>query len=249
MKRKRITRKKTTARPRKLLKITKKTMQALMKPDTKIISRCNYNVFTGSAASTADQMYPILNAHVPNAGQCQALNLVSRGTEYNNRIGNKIKMKRLELHYWLWYAGTTVIQPDEIRVAVVYDKQPNGATTISWDQVFQDVASDGNTIDGPTVGINWKNRERFVVLMNNHHNLAAVNATQAIQPLQDYSKPFYTREFIDIDKDTIYGGNSGLASPADINTGTLWLLTQGSFGAGLNGYNLYFSSRVTFLDI
>lgn len=224
------------------------TKKDLLVPDTKVIARCSYTPFTGSSAPTADVMYPIL---INNAGTnyCQALNLVSRGTDFNTRIGNSIAMKKLELHYWLWYNGNTTIQPDTIRVAVVYDASPNAVTGVKWSDVFQDVDSNGTTIDGPTVGINWKNRERFTVLMNNMHHLSLVNAAGTVTSLQDYSKPTYVREFVTIDRKTIYGANSGLAVAADINQGALWLLTQGTFPAGTNGYNLYFSSRVTFNDI
>lgn len=242
--RKRLPFKKRPLRPDQL------TMRQMKAPDPKLICKCNYNSFTGSSAPTGAVMTPALT-NALNDTYCQAINLVSQGTSFNNRIGNKIAMIRLEIHYWFWYSGVVVIEPDTVRVCVVYDKTPNYVNNVKWADVFQDVDSNGTTIDGPTVGTNWRTRNRFRVLMNNHHNLPNVDATSANAPkaIQDFSKPFYTREFIDLRRTTVWGANSGLAVPSDIESGALWLMVQGTFPPGAGGYNLYYSTRITFFDV
>ena len=77
------------------------------------------------------------------------MNQINLGTTQVNRIGNVLKMKTLHFKAFITPSTNptvTPLYPNIIRIAIVYDAQPNGAASPSTiDQVFQTYNSGGGT--------------------------------------------------------------------------------------------------------
>ena len=77
------------------------------------------------------------------------MNQINLGTTQVNRIGNVLKMKTLHFKAFITPSTNptvTPLYPNIIRIAIVYDAQPNGAASPpTIDQVFQTYNSGGGT--------------------------------------------------------------------------------------------------------
>lgn len=184
------------------------------------------------------------------------LNNPINGTSFFNRIGNKIHMKSLKLSFFVIPSYQKQTGSDYCSVAVVYDKQPNGALPV-WKDVFMTQESVATTnYSNAASQVNLLNRERFKVLIHDSFllppNTPAEDSTaedNQAKVLTDYDNPAHKEYFIPLGLDTIFKGSTTTGGDiGDISTGSLLLMVQGTYAATFNGYNLEYQSRVRFYD-
>lgn len=175
-------------------------------------------------------------------GGMLAVNYLSEGSSSFGRIGSKVQMTSLKVSfdYKLLEVGTALYPSgvsQSLRVAIVYDRQPNGNYPLIGD-IFADNGSSCANVTSLTSGINISNKERFLVLRDE------------IIPLQYYNlgRNHYST-YIKRKLDTNFGPESG--SIADIKTGAIYVILGSSLYTANNAFNICienFHSRYRFSD-
>lgn len=97
---------------------------------------------------------------VPFTGMTE-LNVMAAGAGVYERIGAKVMVRSIRIRT-AWQAAATPCL-GVIRVAVVYDRQPNGAAPAIGD-LFQDLRVAGATTTDLMSGVNIGNKNRFTIL-------------------------------------------------------------------------------------
>lgn len=134
-------------------------------------------------------------------------NAISIGADINQRVGRKITIRSLELHYSILADGDEV-SPSLCRIMVVFDKQANGTQPAGTDILT------GSTVYSPK---NLNNRERFLILKDD-----LVSVQRLTDKSQVVSK-WYFRTALPV----VY--NAGVAGTyADIASGSLWVCIVGT---------------------
>lgn len=196
-----------------------------------------------------------ISSVITNA-QVYPLNLTLQGTAVQNRFGNKVALKALNLRYHIVPVTNVIsdIQPTDIRVMVVYDKQTNGVTPAISDillTVDENGTSSTNTDSFP----NNFNRDRFVILYDKLFRMPFWSHTSGAAPATIYPVGWSPTmcEIMDAryiklkNIETNYKGNSG--GIGDISTGGLFLLYFGNQVYSANGgYQIDFGARLKFAD-
>lgn len=105
----------------------------------------------------------------PNDAQpVWSLNIVRKGTNNNQRDGDKLKMLsiRLRMNIFRGLGSDTTFNQSVLRIALVYDRLPNGAGQPKYSDIFKDA----NNATTPEVMScpNRLNRSRFVILHDKH---------------------------------------------------------------------------------
>lgn len=145
------------------------------------------------------------------------LNAIGQGSAFYERVGSKIVIKTIQLNANVYCPAT---YSGVVRVALVYDRQSNGAAPAITD-VFNSYTFSGTSglIDGS--GINMQNRSRFQVIRDQFFNL------DAAQSLFHHIKWFCKGRW-----EVEYKSNTGAIT--DIATGSLllfaWLGIPGGAG-------------------
>jgi len=197
-------------------------------------------------------------------GDVIPLNIIRPGTQFYNRVGNKISLSKLSFRAVL-LDGSRIpfvgkfMSTGYGALAIVYDLQPNGVLP-SWKDVFEDIDMDGNTTISPDSysGINWNNRDRFLILYDSRQVLPGgeVNptgltpGTTTILWYPDPSNMDHTH-WVDIDLkglNTVYN-QLNIGQIDDIMTGALYLLTLGTELPQFNNWLYQWRSRLYFDDI
>lgn len=199
-------------------------------------------------------------------GFTQWMNQITLGATQVNRIGNVIKMKTL--HFKAFITPSTnpsvvPLYPNIIRIAIVYDAQPNGAALPpTIDQVFQTYNSSGATETSVFSGVNIGNRARFTVLRDyirctgridyDNDNITPIggistpaNGCGGGQGSEKSGQMFLIDDFIQINMPTVYK-NAQAGTLADITTGALFCMMYTSQQSGTWAIN--FASRLTFKE-
>jgi len=183
-------------------------------------------------------------AAITNSGASSvtAICVPTPGTDMTNRIGRKILIKSIYVKGMIRIEDTTTATDSSsagqyLRVAVVMDYQPNGATAAATD-----IFTSTNAISH----VNLNNRDRFKIISDKYYNLGTFFHTAAtgvgmvdksIVNVKIYKKCRYEVIF-----------NAGSAgTTADISSGALLLVLQSSASAGA-GANNEFRTRVRFSD-
>lgn len=142
---------------------------------------------------------------ITNASAFVLLNGLTKGNGSSNRIGRSIKIMSLELSFIL-SKNISDTNQEFVRVALLLDKEPNGATP-SFLDVWE---SNTNYICTPR---NLDNRKRFVIMKDYVLPLPVSGGTQA------YYKTLYKK----MEMHTIYD-NSDAGTIADISSNALYLV-------------------------
>jgi len=162
------------------------------------------------------------------------LNGVANGTDFTDRIGRRIFMKSLYFRGFLRPEDDTAAN-NSVRIAIVYDCDPNGAAP-AWTDIFKQSTT--------TSQLNLNNRDRFQILYDEIYALGAVQTT-ANQAFSNGDNQYAFKEYIPIMDDTIFGGTTAVI--ASIRSGAVWLCWLGEGAAG-NGATLGWSTRIRFID-
>lgn len=166
---------------------------------------------------------------VDNAGTITLLNGTQHGTSNQQRIGEKISIKNIEISGVLGTNGTNVYSA-YAKIMLVYDKQPN-ASTFSLSNLI-------NTIGG--VYLPWSTRNstyasRFVVLKNFYVNLTLQGSTSVNAPTEKGIR-CYKKCNVPVQYN---GGNVG--DITDISTGALYAVFMSDRSST---YAPYFSGSI-----
>lgn len=191
-----------------------------------------------------------VNLQINTTGNVTAMNLVSAGSSFFNRIGRKIEMKSVHFHGNLIFTANAPTQEDYLRVIIVYDRQTNGAVPAVTD-ILQNTDQQGANTNNAYADVNLNNRERFMIIMDKRISAPAVTAVGLLGGIQDSAQPVYAN--INHFKKlggllTHFKADSSPAVIGDVATGGLFLLTLGTVAAGSNGYSLNASWRVRYDD-
>lgn len=181
-------------------------------------------------------------------GTVTALNLVSAGSSYNNRIGRKTAMKSLYIN-GLFRPQSTVANDAYCRVIVVYDMQANGVLPAWADIVLSQTQAIATTASTALDNVNLNNRDRFRIILDHRVVLPQYSgAAVATGPVYPTSTEIQFHEFRKLGRiETNYKADSSPAVIGDVATGSLIMFTFGDQAAGAS-YNLVCTTRVRFED-
>jgi len=175
-----------------------------------------------------------INLGFPNmdsnaSGVC--LNLIQTGSGYWNREGRKIQLKSLRIKATLDYVASPVsisIGAQNIRVAVIYDKSPNGGTLPKFNEIFAHTDQTGTAATVWNSPQSFKSMQRFTILRDKVYDFdpasyvgttgGEVEMTQTID------------EYIRLDGyDTVYASTANPATIADVYSGGIYLYAMASW--------------------
>lgn len=165
-----------------------------------------------------------------SAGTVVPLNAVPLGDDAIARDGRKILMKSLQYKLTA-FASQAAGAPPQPRLAIVYDKNPNGLLPVVTD-IFQ--SSSGVALT------NLNNRERFEVIHDNFAGLK-IGHDPLIAGAAGYV--FTSQWYGRLDHTTVYGA-SGSGTQAGTQTGALYAVLLGGAGDTSGIVNL----RLRFAD-
>lgn len=181
-----------------------------------------------------------------NAGGFTCLNDPVVGASFFQRIGNKMFMKSVQVHFQLQPGSTAVT--DVVRVMLIYDKQTNASFP-----TLASILGDANAGAGTDVQSfkNIANVDRFKVLRDWYITTPAVTvvatAVTQLGPADYINQALQVNEFVNLrGLETLYNQNNS-GTVADITTGSLLLLTLSST-ASTGTWNCVGRTRVRYSD-
>lgn len=197
-----------------------------------------------NAANGAAQVAFTLNT----TQQITPLNILTLGNSMFNRSGRKVTMKSIYIQGCLIGVNTPALPAVQFaRIALVYDKQPNGALPAFGDIFRDQINQTGGDISltPPTAGVNLNNRDRFEIILDKRFSLPAGDfvITTAGEPMHvEWFKKLNNRE-------VHYKADTAPGVIGDVATGSLLLVTFGNLAAGAEYFGLLASIRLRFSDL
>lgn len=204
-------------------------------------------------------MDTIANNQILNdTARFSVFNVVLPGNEFFQRVGNTIKMKSLRIEGFIDPTGanTTLTPPDRLRVAVVYDRQPNGAFP-QYSDIWTSTSATGTTQSTSYDFTNPSNFDRFRVLRDMKIDLApcgivtagvpslANNPSQFVDTQHKYMVNMYIR--LPNLESRFNTGTTGTIS--DIASGSLFMcVVTTNTTVTTPGWQFQFSSRLRYCD-
>lgn len=170
------------------------------------------------------------------------LNIIGAGTDINQRVGRKVKLNSLQ-------TDMTIVCEDggtgrECRMALVYDRNPNGAMPI-YSDIFADVAGTTNA----WTGVNLKNRDRFKILRDHKQFLVGSSVSGVTEiSLSYWGSTGCKSDYIKLGLDEVFGnGDDDIGA---IQTGALYAVafTQ-TGGTPSPAPSFHINSRVRYTDM
>lgn len=168
------------------------------------------------------------------------------GSDFNNRVGRKIRLRSLYIRGFVatqnsldaGFAGT---QSQQMRMILLLDLQPNGAVPATADLLVT-----ANTQSH----LNLNNRDRFVILKDETYvfdpYFASNTATQSFASMSNQIKDI--KCYKKLNSEMVFNGTNG-GTIADINSGALYMFWIGSDASGANDGNAIVSTRVRYDDM
>lgn len=187
------------------------------------------------------------------------INPVQQGTDVYNRVGRHLNLKSLKLKLLLFSNGTVNALTDVIRVAVVYDRQPSGATSLpNYNQIFNDIMESGTENSDVYSNVNVSNKQRFVVLRDMAWVVQPITTTkfspQSFYDLgckQGTPNGNLVQEYIDLEGlTTHYKSSSSPVVIGDVATGALYTVVQSIYPpvSAVSAYSAIITTRLTYTD-
>jgi len=172
---------------------------------------------------------PVLATTNTNA-DCIVLNLVQQGAGSWNRIGRKINLQSVRLRgmaVFIYDNQVTLgtLQGNVLRMVVVWDKQPSGASIPTFDTVFGKTDQNGTEQTNFLDPVKYDNMDRFSVLrdcvMDAKPQVEVPTASGSL-PGAIVRVPF--DEFIPLkNRECVFLGQSTPMTIADISTGAMYV--------------------------
>lgn len=205
------------------------------------------------AIDILEATYPLTAAPATNVN-VSLLNIVQEGTGFFNRVGRKIEMRSLHVTGLIQPTGTAQTQSDLVQWAIIYDRQPSAPAALPvYNLIFGDYTAAGGFSGSEYSGLNLDNRDRFVVIRNKRLALPSTTAVLGTNPSQvmpaDPSM-LTINEFIKLKRlTTHYNGTANPITIANVTTGALYIVTQGGFAAGAQGWSAQLQFRLRYDDL
>jgi len=172
------------------------------------------------------------NQAISTTAYAVLLNGLARGDQIDQRIGNEVLMRSIQIDGYLNAQATTGVSQC-IRVMLVYDRQAN-ATALALTDVL--VASDVHSHK------KLENRHRLKIFLDGRIPIASAVTGDASgvnkHPFKYYRKLRHPVVFNTANNGTV----------ADIQTGAMWLFLIGTAAAGNTDARLCYSSRIRYQD-
>jgi hypothetical protein len=167
------------------------------------------------------------------AGHIRLLNGIAQGTDSNERIGRKIRMKAIRVDGYV-FAEDNTISPHVIRLSIVCDKQTNGSAPLKA-EIYEATSS----LSFP----NMDNKGRFRILATKNVFLGANNGLTPAVPLAPGGSRF---SFYIPLKGLLchYTGTGNLVT--NIKTNGLYFVMASNNASTITS-NVHFTSRLTYL--
>lgn len=179
-----------------------------------------------------------INMNPDQNGEVTLLNGTIPGTGVSNRVGQKIEITSIEYDFGCAITATSlasspsVVGTDFMRVAIVYDKQSNGAA-LAYTDVYENITS----VVSPFTHRNINNLDRFDVLAVDDIRFDTANNLSV-----------RLHRYIKCNLDVRY--NTGTAGTiADIVSGSLYVVAADQYTSGAGVSNVLGRVRVRFYDM
>lgn len=184
-----------------------------------------------------------------------SLNLVRAGTGSWNRIGRKIAMKSLRIkgRAQISYTTTTStgdVEPGIMRMVVVFDAQPSGGPTPSFDSIFGETDQAGGEVTYFDSMPKYDNMDRYTVL----RDLSITASPDAALPTSGGTSnrnvnTFAVDEYIKLgDREVVYSGDSSPMTIADVSTGAVYVYFRCWSQIGVNQWSFTGNTRLRYTD-
>lgn len=188
----------------------------------------------------------------------QSLTLIQSGAEVYNRIGRKTALTSLQITAQVQDQGAVAALAEEtLRYIIFYDKQPNGVAA-TWNQVVQSIDNAGGVTNTVWDATNLDQRDRFIILRDRKIVVPRTSATgfptsmpygtssSSVGASNGSDGGCLIKEYIKLGRmEAQFSGTANPATVAQVVTGNLAVVTQGSVGGQ---YSLFGSARVRFTD-
>lgn len=202
----------------------------VFKPVTKLAPVKRFKQYMPPKLSLIEKNYLDVNTTVSanSTGSITLLNGVSQGTGATQRIG--LRMNVDSIQWSLYLTALSAATTQYVRMFLVWDKNPNGATpTVS---AVIDIAGGQY--------INLVNRDRFQILKMYETVLLGNNSSLITEAT---AKSFTGYKKLNVQ--TLHNsGTTGVIG--DIQQGALWLICYGTAAAGTSAANVEVRSRLRF---
>lgn len=194
-------------------------------------------------SGTSTNIVVPLNTTNSNVFLCNGLVV---GPNYYQRVGRRIEMASLHLKGVITQTGHATNVMDYARLAVVYDRQTNGASSVS-NIIFQDIDSSASSLlSKPASGVNPNERERYLVLADIKLALPPTTAAQ-FSGTDGTSTTFNINRFIKLNGlRTHYQDDTDLVG--SISTGALYVVGMGNINSGSEGWQFVGTWRLRYAD-
>lgn len=185
----------------------------------------------------------------------KVLNLIQQGTGYFNRIGRKVCLKSLLVHFqvsarFAANAGPPIVAlPNTFRWSIVWDRQP-GSVLPGWDEIFAETGEDGVEQGALLSPPRFDNMARFRIIRD---KVVDVNPK-----IYSYQTPDETRvemtvkDYIKLPNlETVYNSTANPMSVANIASGALYFMVRchrGSAPADEMSLTSFSVSRLRYTD-
>lgn len=190
---------------------------------------------------------PLQTSAVNSTGVIAALNYPNEGSGATQRIGRRIHMKNLLIRGDFEPLAVANTSLQLVKLALVYDRQYNGASPTLGDIFQYRYGSAGATTATDVYSpMNLDNRDRFVILKDKYMHLPATTvAAQTNSPGMGYTRTQF-KWYVNLKNYETHFKASTYAN-TDIATGALLFVIVA--GDASNNYNLTWHSRLKFIDV
>lgn len=199
------------------------------------IEKKNFDLATGSLPTTLPS---------PATATGVLLNAYNVGTTANGAIGRRVLNRSLLLRMSIKIADATNSPSTACRVAVVYDREANGAAP-----AITDVWGTG-AAQGTTCAANLDNADRFSILLDEKFTLQGIATNGApVNYVQLQSMPYYLDRYVKVSLESVAKSNAFNGGISGIATGSIYLFAWSDIAAASNPPQVVAAlSRVRFSD-
>jgi len=165
------------------------------------------------------------------------INLIPPGTASYNRVGRKTYPSSLRLFGEAFYtygvaATTANVVGSQLRMVVVWDKQPGGAVP-AFDAIFGHTLQDGTEASVFTDPLRYDNTDRFRVIRDFRKNVSPPASSPQTGTENDILAICPFDEYIPMkDLETVYSGQSSPCTIADLSSGALYVYFRATNSLG-----------------
>ena len=176
---------------------------------------------------TSLSLSPVIATTNTNASSF-VLNLIQSGTGSWNRIGKKIRLKSVRLRgvaRFVYKADGTSgeINSNNLRMIVVWDKQPCGNAVPAFDQIFGRTDQDGIESTEWMDQLKYDNTGRFSVLRDVVFDMNPSTGNRGT-PTGTVTLSHSFDEFIKLGgREVVYSGQSSPMTIADVSSGAVYV--------------------------